>query len=120
MRIDRPVRKGQIWWVAWEPHRGSEQAGRRPSVVIQADFANALDEYGNTIVAAMSTSGMIGVPSHIPVDPSPMNGLSSPGFVKCEQIVTISKSRLDGYIGKLEPRHIRLVDEAIKVMLDLD
>lgn len=119
MKISRPVRRGQIWWVNWNPNRGSEQAGRRPALVFQADFANGLEEYDLTIVLAMSSSGHEDIASHIQVEPSSLNGLSKPGFVKCEQIMTISKSRLDGLIGVIEPRYLAQIEIAVKDLLSL-
>lgn len=117
--VSRPVRRGQIWWIDWEPHRGSEQAGRRPSLVIQSNEANELDSYDLVILLTMSCEGHSDNALHINVDPSKLNGLSSAGFVKCEQILTIAKARLDGYIGHLEPRYMKEVEENLRDMLDL-
>lgn len=116
----RPLRRGQIWWVNWEPHRGSEQAGRRPALVIQSNVANEVDAYGLAIVAAMTTSDQDRESVlHVAVEPSTANGLSKAGFVKCEQVMTIHKSRLDGFIGMLEPRYQKQVDNGLKLILDL-
>ena len=113
-----PLRRGQIWWIDWEPHRGSEQAGRRPSLVVQSNEANELDAYNLTIVLPIS-SGHADNDLHVRVEPSQMNGLGKSSFVKCEQILTVSKSRLDGYIGTLEPRHQKLIDQNLKAVLSL-
>lgn len=117
-QIDRPLRRGQIYWVDWEPQRGSEQAGRRPALVIQANIPNELDDYNATIVAAIS-SDSDSERLRVKVEPSQMNGLSKKSIVKFEQIMTISKNRLDGYIGILEPRYIAQVDEALRDVLNL-
>lgn len=91
----------------------------RPSLVVQADEANELEHYGNTIVLAMSTTPAVDETLHIPVDPSRLNGLDRPGIVRCEQILTISRSRLVRKYGILEPRHLARVDEALKGVLGL-
>ena len=31
-------KRGEVWLVNWSPARGSEQAGRRPALVIQNDI----------------------------------------------------------------------------------
>src|SRR5437870_699657 len=95
----RTVERGQIYWLDWSPSRGSEQAGRRPALIVQENPASSNPNYPLTIVAAISTKGRA-VPSHIEVQPSEQNGLSAPSFVKCEQIQTVSKSRLNAYIGE--------------------
>lgn len=56
---------------------------------------------------------------HVNVDPSPLNNLSRPGYVKCEHLMTISRLRLDGYIGTLEPRYMAAVNTALVDVLGL-
>ncbi len=113
------VRRGEIYVVDWTPGRGSEQVGRRPGVVIQSDAANLRPDYPNTIVAAVSKSGRA-VPFHIRVAASNTNGLRvNPSYVKCEQIMTISKSRLGDYLGDLDAAEMRLVDAALKKTMAL-
>lgn len=115
----RPHRRGQIWWVDWEPGRGSEQHGRRPALIIQTNEANDLEEYDLTIVLAISTGGRNDNPLHVKVVPSAMNNLSKDSFVRCEQVLTIAKARLAGAIGRLEPRYMELIDENLRNVLDL-
>lgn len=116
---DHPVRRGQIWWVNWEQGRGSEQHGRRPALVIQSNAANEVDAYGLVIVLAMSTGGHRENLLHVPVEPSKLNGLSQGGVVRCEQILTIAKERLDGYIGQLEPRYLAAIEQNVRDILSL-
>lgn len=119
MKTSHPVRRGQIWWVSWEPGRGSEQNGRRPALVVQSNVANELDSYGLTIVLAISSGGHQDSVLHIPIEPSGFNGLDRRSFVRCEHVLTISKSRLDGHIGQLEKHLLKQVDEALRDVLDL-
>src|SRR5437763_1668082 len=112
------LRRGAIHWADWSPGRGSEQAGRRPALVVQADVANRNDRYPNTVVATISRSGR-DVPTHVLIDPSPANGLREISYVKCEQLLTISKERLEGSIGRLNEEEMERVDIAIKRVLAL-
>ena len=105
--------------VEWEPHRGSEQGGTRPSLIVQADEANELEYYDNTIVLTMSTTPPVDEVLHVPVEPSRLNGLNKPGIIRCEQILTITRKRLIRYIGQLEPRHLLKVDKALLQVLGL-
>ncbi|MFN3649361.1 MAG: type II toxin-antitoxin system PemK/MazF family toxin [Armatimonadota bacterium] len=111
--------RGEIWWVDWSPGRGSEQLGRRPALVIQTDAANQNPRYGNTIVAAISTKGRP-LPFHVPVTPTQESGLSRPSWVKCEQILTVSKERLLQRLGALNPGELARVEQALRLVLDLD
>ena len=108
------IKRGEIYWVDWNPARGSEQAGRRPALIVQTDAANTNPRYPNTIVAAISTSGRA-IATHVPLTPSPQNGLPSPSFVKCEQLFTLSKSRLQARLGQLDPAELAQIDTALPV-----
>jgi len=113
-RVPRPSR-GEIWEVDWSPGRGAEQTGRRPALIIQNDHGNHSDVYPNTIVATISTEGR-DIPFHIFIRKSKANGLKVDSYVKCEQILTISKARLRGRPwGRLTADEMTGVGEAIKL-----
>lgn len=119
MPSDAPaLLRGQLHWVSWQPARGSEQAGRRPALVIQTDSFNRSERYTNTIVAAVTTTDRP-VPVHIAIDPDAQNGLDIRSFVMCEQLMTISRERLDGYIGAVDESTMASVDAALKRILQL-
>lgn len=111
-------RRGELWWLDWSPGRGSEQAGRRPALVIQIDAATTNPRYPNTIVVAVSTKGRQ-VTSHVLVQPSTTNGLAETSFVKCEQVQTVSKERLVKRIGMLDATVMDLVAAALRTTLGI-
>jgi mRNA interferase MazF len=111
-------RRGELWWVDWSPGRGSEQAGRRPALIVQTDPANRNPRYPNTIVATVSISGRH-VPSHVRIEPDAQNGLSTASFVKCEQLMTISKERLETRLGRLRSEDLDDVGAAMRIVLAL-
>jgi mRNA interferase MazF len=106
-------RRGEIWYVDFGPARGSEQTGKRPALVIQNDAGNTNPRYPNTIVLAMSTKGKR-VAFHVRIDPAKSNGLREATFVKCEQILTIAKTRLTGKdpLGRVSAGQFRQVEAA--------
>jgi len=112
------ISRGELWWVDWSPGRGSEQAGRRPALVVQSDAANRNPRYPNVIVVAVSTKGRP-LPFHIRLDPSDENGLVEVSFVKCEQIFTISKQRLERRLGRLTAEQLADVESGLAIVLDL-
>jgi len=116
--MNKDVRRGEIWIVNWSPGRGSEQSGTRPAVVIQTDAANGNPRYPNTIVVTVSTKGKA-VPFHVPVEPSQENGLKEKSFVKCEQVLTISKERLLRRLGRLEEDSLKTMAESIRKVLEI-
>jgi mRNA interferase MazF len=116
--MNKVVSRGDIWIVDWSPSRGSEQAGQRPAVVIQTDAANSNPRYPNTVILTISTKGKA-VPFHVSVSPSGENGLREVSFVKCEQILTISKERLVRRVGNLEDEYLRAIAVVLRRILEI-
>lgn len=111
-------RRGEIWDVNWSPGRGAEQQGTRPALVIQNDRGNASLTYPLTIVASMSRTERE-LPLHVRIAPTSENGLTDFTDVKCEQVMTIEKSRLLRKRGSINTEELARVDTALKVSLHL-
>lgn len=111
-------RRGEIWDVDWSPGRGAEQQGTRPALVIQNDRGNASTTYPLTVVASMSRTERE-LPLHVRIAPSDQNGLTDYTDVKCEQVMTIEKSRLLRRRGSITPEELSRVDHALKLSLSL-
>lgn len=84
-------RRGEVWLVNWNPARGSEQAGKRPALVIQNDIGN--EKSPTTIVAAISSTVKL-FPINVKIEPHE-SGLDLSSIVKTSQILTIDKNRLE-------------------------
>ncbi len=111
-------RRGEIWDVNWSPGRGAEQQGTRPALIIQNDRGNASSNYPLTIVASMSRTERE-LPLHVRITPSAENGLTDYTDVKCEQVMTIEKSRLLRRRGSISNEELTRVDNALKLSLNL-
>ena len=102
----------------WSPGRGAEQKGTRPALIIQNDRGNASLSYPLTIVASMSRTERE-LPLHVRIAPSEENGLADFTDVKCEQLMTIEKSRLVRRRGHITADELSRVDVALKLSLNL-
>src|SRR5215471_14589629 len=111
-------RRGEIWDVNWSPGRGAEQKGIRPALIIQNDRGNASPSYPLTIVASMTRTERE-LPLHVRIAPSEENGLTDFTDVKCEQVMTIEKTRLIRLRGSISSEELSRVDTALKVSLGL-
>ncbi|MBE2220786.1 MAG: type II toxin-antitoxin system PemK/MazF family toxin [Anaerolineae bacterium] len=95
-----PVKRGEIYWVEFDPVKGSEQGGLRPALVVQNDIGNRFSP--TTVVVAVTSS--------IPPKPYPFivviepqeSGLPATSAVNCSQIATIHQS---GNESRLRPPH---------------
>jgi len=113
--VRRFPKRGEVWLVNWNPARGSEQAGKRPALVIQNDIGN--EKASTTIVAAISGS-VKDYPMNVKIKP-PEGGLNLASIVKTSQILTVDKKRLEKRIGRLSKEKVEKVNQAIKLSLDL-
>ena len=113
-------RRGEIWLIDFNPGRGSEQTGRRLALIIQNDAGNQSRRYPNTVVLAMTKRGKP-IPFHVRIEPAEHNGLEATSWVKCEQILTLSKSRLlqSRPIGRVTPEQLSQIEIGLKRSLQL-
>ena len=112
-----PIRRGDVFWVDLNPVKGSEQAGRRPVVVIQNDIGN--EAAPTVIVAPLTTKSFT---KHYPINvniPQGVASLKENSTVLLSQIRTIDKTRLGPKIGHLSSSYLKQVDQAISVSLGL-
>lgn len=109
-------KRGEIYWVDWSPARGSEQAGRHPSLVIQNDVGNELSP--NVIVASVSTTPLKKYPFIVHIAPAE-SGLNEDSSVNLSAIITISKVRLGTRCGRLSKTKMSEVDRAICISLGI-
>src|SRR5436190_20012166 len=111
-------RRGEIWDVNWSPERGAKQKGTRPALIIQNDRGNSSLSYPLTIAASMSRTERE-ISLHVRIAPSEENGLTDFTDVKCEQVMTIEKSRLIRRRGVITSEELGKVDIALKLSLNL-
>jgi len=113
---DRGVRRGQIFWVDFDPSRGSEQAGLRPALVVQNDVGNRYSP--NTVVAAMTTKlGDKAYPTEVRLSDELFG---KPGVVLCSQILTVGQERLgSSAVAQLDEATMARVDAALRLSLAL-
>ena len=112
-----PIRRGDVFWVDLNPVKGSEQAGRRPVVVIQNDVGNEVAP--TVIVAPLTTKSFT---KHYPINvhiPRGIAGLKEDSTILLSQIRTIDKTRLARKIGHLPSSYLKQVDQATCLSLGL-
>ena len=112
------IKRGEIVLVNFEPVRGSEQGGIRPSLIIQNDIFN---KYSPTTIVAPITSKLFKkeYPTNVIIKKIESR-LSLDSTILLNQIKTIDKSRIIKKIGLLDNFTMNKVDRAIKVSLAID
>ena len=108
----RPPRRGDIYWVALDPARGSEIRKTHPAVIISNDSCN---EHGSRVVVLPITSN---VGSLYPGE-ARIHVRGKPGRALGDQIRSIDKTRLRSRLGSLSREGLHSVEEAVLVTLAL-
>ncbi len=104
------MKRGDIWWVNFDPATGGEIQKKRSAVIISNDAAN---KYLNRVQVVPLTSKISRVyPSEAVVA---HGGQQSKAMA--DQLTTVSKLRLLNKSGKLSNDDLRKVVRAIKIQL---
>jgi mRNA interferase MazF len=114
--MPQEIKRGEIYWVSWNPGRGSEQSGLRPALVIQNDVGNKYSP--TTIVAALTTAIEKPYPFTVKVS-AKESGLPKDSTVNLAVIMTIDKTRLTDKCGELNEAKMTEVIKAIKASLGM-
>ena len=111
------VKRGDIFYADLSPVVGSEQGGTRPVLIVQNDTGN---RHSPTVIAAAITSqtGKARLPTHINIAGGSV-GLSKDSVILLEQLRTIDKKRLGHYVGRLNRTHLRQLNHALAVSIQL-
>jgi mRNA interferase MazF len=108
--------RGEIYWVDFNPSRGSEQAGVRPAVVISTDSANrALP----VVTIAAVTTKIKNFQSKLQVILPEGEPLKEKSAILAFQVVTIDKSRLRDRAGTLNPNQKLQLNAALRLAWNL-
>lgn len=98
------MQQGEIWFADLDPTKGSEQAGKRPVVIISGDSLN--DTLPVVIVVPVS-SKLKSYPTCVTLKASRVNGLKRDSEAIPFQIRTLAKKRLVKRVGRVTPTELR-------------
>ena len=113
--------RGEIRWVHLDPVVGSEADKRRPAILVSNDQANQTAErLGRGVVTVVPvTSNVRRVFPFQVLLPATLTGLPRDSKAQCEQVRSVALQRIGRRICFVSPRLMALVDEALRVHLDL-
>ena len=106
------MKRGEVWWVDFEPAMGSEVRKTRPAVIVSNDASNGAMSRVQVIPVTSKTSKLYVFESRIEVK-------GAQGKAMADQIMTADKQRLKKRIGKVSPSEMLGIERAIKVQLDI-
>jgi mRNA interferase MazF len=106
------VKRGEVWWVEFDPAVGSEVRKKRPAVIVSNDAANR--NLARVVVIPMTSNTDRQYPGEALVS---VDGQSSKAMA--DQIMAADKARLKSQLGLLGKADMLAVEDAIRVHLGL-
>jgi mRNA interferase MazF len=96
------VQPGEVYWVDFPRRNGHEQAGRRPSVVLQDDSFAARSPM--VLVVPLTTkSGVTRYPGVVFVPADATNGLTADSYAIVFQFGATDRARVGDKLGEVTP-----------------
>lgn len=116
-----PMLRGEILLVDLDPVRGSEANKRRPAVLVSNDRANTMAQrLGRGVVTVVPvTSNVERIFAFQVLLPADETGLRVDSKAQAEQVRSVAVERVGSPVGRVPPRLMAAVDEALRLHLDL-
>lgn len=105
-------KRGEVWWVSFDPSIGTEVKKTRPAIVMSNDSANEFLERIQVVPLTSNTTRIY--PSEALVT---VQGKKSKAAA--DQVATVSKMRILKKIGSLSARDLAEVEYVLKIQLGL-
>ena len=110
--VTRAPRRGDVYWVRFDPVVGTEIRKTRPAVIVSNDLCN---RYGTRVVVLPITSNVsVCYPGEVLVTVK-----DKPGRAMGDQIRSIDKTRLHTRVGAVTADELARIDEALAITLAL-
>jgi len=106
------MKRGEVWWVEFDPSVGSEIRKTRPAVIVSNDAANR--HLGRVVVIPLTSNTGRQYPGEALVT---VGGQSSKAMA--DQIMATDKGRLRKQLGELSAGDLLAVEAAVKLHLGL-
>ena len=106
------MKRGEVWWVSFDPSIGGEIRKKRPAVIISNNAAN---QFLNRVQVVPLTSSVGKLyPSEAYIS---LRGKKAKAMA--DQLTTVSKKRLINQAGSISKTELESLERAIKIQLDL-
>lgn len=106
------MKRGEVWWVDFEPALGTEVKKVRPAVIVSNDASNAAMHRVQVVPITSNTARLY-------VFEAPVAVKGAAGKAMADQVMTADKRRLKKRIGKVSGPEMLGIEQALRIQLGL-
>jgi mRNA interferase MazF len=106
------MKRGEVWWVSFDPSLQTEIKKTRPAVIISNDFSNQALERVQVIPLTSNVDKLYPSEAYVLLR-------GKKAKVMSDQIATVSKGRLKQFIATLSYADMSVLEDALRLQLKL-
>ena len=106
------MKRGEVWWVNFDPSLGGEVRKKRPAVIISNNAANQFLNRVQVVPLTGSVGKLYPSESYITLRRKKSKAMA-------DQLTTVSKKRLINQMGSVSKTELEGLERAIMIQLDL-